>query len=108
MKIIQDLIENWHLILGAIIMAVVFVSAVIRFFRKPSSEQIKNLKEWLVWAVSEAEKELGSKTGILKLRLVYDWAIARFPCVQFISFHDFSIWVDEALEKTEKLIQQEK
>lgn len=55
--------------------------------------------EWLKWAVTEAEKLLGSKTGQLKLRQVYDWFCDKFPVVAAIlPFRVFSAWVDTALD----------
>ena len=61
--------------------------------------QIANIKEWLKYAVVEAERELGSGTGQLKLRMVYDMAVKQFPfIVQLIPFDTFSKWVDEALD----------
>lgn len=57
-----------------------------------------NAKEWLKWAVTEAEKALGSGTGQLKLRMVYDMFVEQFTWVStFVSFDTFSEWVDEAL-----------
>lgn len=55
--------------------------------------------EWLKYAVAEAEKYLGEKTGQLKLRLVYDWFVEKFPVIAaFLPFRIFSAWVDVALE----------
>lgn len=57
-----------------------------------------NVKEWLLWAVTEAENYLGSGTGKLKLRYVYDLCTERFPAVKYLlPFRVFSVWVDEAL-----------
>lgn len=57
-----------------------------------------NVKEWLLWAVTEAENYLGSGTGKLKLRYVYDQCVERFPAVKYLlPFSVFSKWVDEAL-----------
>ena len=57
-----------------------------------------NAKEWLKWAVLQAEKALGSGTGQAKLRMVYDLFVEQFPWfATFISFTTFSSWVDEAL-----------
>ena len=36
-------------------------------------------KEWLLFAVTEAEKSLGGGTGELKLHVTYDAFIKRFP-----------------------------
>ena len=57
------------------------------------------VREWLKYAVTLAEKELGSGTGQIKLREVYDWFIATFPVFgRLIPFSIFSKMVDEALE----------
>lgn len=56
------------------------------------------VKEWLKWAVTEAESYLGGGTGQLKLRYVYDLAVKQFPIIKYIiPFSVFSAWVDEAL-----------
>ena len=57
-----------------------------------------NVKEWLLWAVTQAEQYLGSGTGALKLRYVYDLAVEAFPPINLVPFAVFSTWVDEALE----------
>lgn len=57
------------------------------------------VKEWLKLAVTMAEKELGSGTGQLKLREVYDWFLNMFPVFsKIVPFSIFSKWVDLALE----------
>lgn len=57
------------------------------------------VKEWLKFAVTFAEKELGSGTGQLKLREVYDWFLNMFPVFsKIVPFNIFSKWVDLALE----------
>lgn len=62
-------------------------------------------KKWLLYAVTEAEKEFGSKTGAIKLRYVYELFMSTFPLLsKFISFKQFSQMVDEALEEMRHLI----
>ena len=93
------LIENWQAVVALACVLCMVLWAVISFCKLPNSEKIRNVKEWLKWAVVEAEKALGSQTGQLKLRLVYDMFCERFPEIaKFISFATFSGWVDEALE----------
>jgi len=56
-------------------------------------------KEWLKWAVCYAEEQLGSGTGQLKLRMVYDMFVEKFPVLaSILPFGIFSKWVDLALE----------
>ena len=67
---------------------------------------LMGFKNWLVWAVSEAEKVLGSGTGQLKLRLVYDMAVARFSIVaKLMPFKVFSNMVDAALKIMNEMIK---
>ena len=55
--------------------------------------------EWLIYAVTEAEKQLGGGTGALKLRLCYDWFVEKFPVIAaVVPFGVFSAWVDIALD----------
>lgn len=99
MDILGFIMNNWLTIILSIAALAVFVVKVVQFVRSPSDKQIENLKEWLKLAVTEAEAALGSGTGQLKLREVYDMAVEKFPWVgEFITFETFSTWVDEALE----------
>ena len=67
---------------------------------------LMGFKNWLVWAVSEAEAVLGSKTGQLKLHYVYDLAMARFPvAAKLIPFAVFSKMVDTALDIMRDMIE---
>lgn len=103
------LINNWYLIVaaGAVIGAVIY--GVIKFLGLSRDQQIANFQEWLKWAVAEAEKQLGSGTGQLKLRLVYDMAIEKFSWIaKLITFEEFSMWVDEALIWLNKQLESNK
>lgn len=101
------IIDNWFVFVGLIAIITMVVIACIKFFELPTSTQIKKIKEWLLWAVCMAEKELGSGTGTLKLRYVWDLFIQKFPMAsKFITFDMFSSLVDEAIEEMKKLLEQ--
>lgn len=103
------LVENWPAIIAIIAVIAAAASFVYNFVKLPHSAQIAKVKEWLLWAVAEAEKRFGSKTGQLKLRYVYDMFTARFPfAAKILSFEQFSNLVDEALEKFNKILQSNK
>lgn len=98
-------IDNWYLFVAAIAGGAVAGVISYRFFKMPTREQLDMVREWLLWAVTEAEKELGSGTGRLKLRQVYDLFIVRFPWLaKVISFSTFSELVDDALVEMRDLI----
>lgn len=102
-------VENWFLIIGLIALVTVAAYGVYVFIKRPTSEQIKSIKEWLLYAVTEAEKALGSGTGQLKLRYVYNMFIERFSYLaKFITFEMFSGLVDEALEEMKRLLETNK
>jgi len=99
------IIENWFIILGVAAIIVAAVIAIRLFLGLPTKAQIAKIKEWMLWAVTQAEFELGSGTGMLKLRFVYDLFVGRFPLVaRVVSFEMFSKWVDEALEEMKKML----
>lgn len=94
----EFIMENWMLIVAGLAAAVVAVVFAVDFFKANREQQIENVKEWLLYAVTLAEKELGSGTGKLKLRQVYDMFTTRFPWLaKVITFEKFSEMVDEAL-----------
>jgi hypothetical protein len=100
---------NTGVIFGIIILGILIGVSVYKFAKLDEEKKIANIKQWLRYAVIEAEQYLGSKTGQLKLRYVYDLAIRQFPwIVTLVTFEIFSGWVDEALEWMRDQIQQNK
>lgn len=94
--------------IGLIILAALAVIGVFvfKFLKLPTKEQIAKVKEWLLYAVTEAEKELGGGTGQVKLRFVYDMFITKFGLLaKMISFDRFSILVDEVLETFREMLK---
>lgn len=101
------LMENWYLFVGMMAVAAGIGAFIGKFLNLPSAEQRDKVKEWLLYAVTQAEAELGGGTGQLKLRSVYDLFVQRFPAVaKAISFDTFSLWVDEALEDMREMLKQ--
>lgn len=95
----------WFLIVAGIAVVSVVSIKVYNWLKKPNNEQLEQVRQWLIYAVAKAEKELGSGTGELKLRYVYNMFIAKFPAIAlFISFETFAEMVNKALEELEGLI----
>lgn len=91
----EFIIDYWVI---ALIVVLALVYKIVVFMKSPSQNQLAQVKEWLLYAVAQAEKKLGSGTGQLKLRYVYDLFILRFGTLaRMISFETFSALVDEAL-----------
>ena len=88
------IVENWF-----VIVAIAAVGGSIGY------KQLNKVREWLLYAVTKAEKELGAGTGKLKLRYVYDMFVARFEWLaKVITFDMFSMMVDEALEQMRTML----
>lgn len=97
--------KNMLLILCAVFIALLVIAVFIAV--KVFGEQ--KVKNWLVWAVGEAEKQFGGGTGQLKLRSVYNEFVKMFPKLSlFITFSRFSFLVDEALEILEVMLKNDK
>lgn len=91
------IVNNW----GLLLIPVMVVAGLIYLIRNDK----KKAKKWLLLACLEAEKEFGSKTGVIKLRYVYDMFLATFPLLsKFVSFEQFSDMVTAALEEMKHLI----
>ena len=66
----------------------------------------KSVSNYLLYAVSLAETELGGGTGRLKLAQVYSDFVAKYPILsKIIPFAVFSAWVDAALDEMRHLIR---
>ena len=99
------ILENWPLLVAGLCVVGVAVFAVCNFAGLPTDAQLAKVREWLLWAVTEAEKDLGGGTGKLKLRQVYDLFVTRFPWLATaISFELFSAMVDDALEEMREML----
>lgn len=90
MEVLTKILE----FLPVILTLVIFVIAGVLYF----VGQKNKAKDWLIWAVSQAEAQLGGGTGKLKLRYVYDSFIKQFPVFStFVTFTVFEEWVNQAL-----------
>ena len=70
---------------------------------------IDKVQSWLLWAVTQAEGEFGSGTGKLKLAMVYDLFIAKFPKLQaVIPYKLFSQLVDKSLDAMRDMLKNQK
>lgn len=103
----EFLVENWYMLLAGIALIGLLVGAAYVFLKRPTSSQVRKIKAWLLQAVIEAEKHLGSNTGELKLSFVYDKFIIKFPWMsKIISFEKFKNLVDMALAEMKDLMEE--
>lgn len=105
----QFIVENWYLIIAAIAVVAFGCYTVYVFAKKPTEAQLRSIRAWMLYAVTEAEKDLGSGTGRLKLRYVYDMFITKFPGLgKVVSFDMVSLMVDEALDEMRQMLETNK
>lgn len=101
--------DNMIIAIGIIIIIGVAAYAIYYFMNLSKEKQLEVVREWLLLAVIEAEKALGSGTGQVKLRFVYDLFIDKFKYLSLvISFPQFSMLVDDALETMKDMISNNK
>lgn len=88
---------GWLIVLG-----IILVAAIVLIIKDKS-----NAKKWLLYAVALAETELGSGTGELKLQMVYNEFVEKFPiAAKFVSFNGFKKLVDQALEALKDMMNK--
>jgi hypothetical protein len=101
--------DNIIITIGITIIVGAAAYALYYFMNLGKDKQIQMVKNWLLLAVVEAEKALGSGTGQLKLRYVYDLFLSKFKYLSLvISFSQFSLLVDEALDTMRNMIANNK
>jgi hypothetical protein len=90
--------DNIIIVMGVIGLVGIAIAALYYFMNLSKDKQIQMVREWLTYTVMIAEKELGSGTGQLKLRYVYDLFLSKFKYLSLVmSFEQFSLLVDDAL-----------
>lgn len=103
------IIDNWYILLAIVTLLISIGVIVYEFFGLPRGEQLRKIKELILYWVTLAEKEFGSGTGVLKLRYVYDLFTTKYPIIsKLISFERFSEWVKEALIDMEEILSKNK
>lgn len=103
------MMDNIVLAIGIIIIVGVAAYAIYYFMNLSKEKQLEVVREWLLLACIQAEKALGSGTGQVKLRFVYDLFIDKFKYLSLvISFEQFSTLVDDALDTMRDMISNNK
>lgn len=106
MEILKTLIENWLIFVIALILVLITVYAVLRFLKLTPKQQLDKVKTALLYMVTEAEKELKSKTGRVKRSMVWEWLVERFPIITlFITEEKYDELLDQALEEFKKMLE---
>lgn len=105
----MNILQYWPILVSFVSGVAVTIIFAIQFSKEPTDKKIQMVKEWLLYAVIQAEKDLGSGTGQIKLRYVWDMFLKTFPALaSVVSFEMFSALVDEALEQMRHLLATNK
>lgn len=100
-------VENWYVITTFICATILAIMKIVEFIGYPTEKKKQEIKERLLSYVTEAELELGSSTGQLKLSQVYDEFCSKFPYVKkWISFEEFGDMVDEVLPTMREILNK--
>lgn len=103
------MMDNILIAIGIMVIVGIIIAAIYQFIKLGKEKQLEIVREWLLYACIEAEKALGSNTGKVKLRYVYDLFITKFKYLSLIiSFEQFSMLVDESLETMREMISSNK
>lgn len=98
---------DYYNILVWAILAIGGAIAAFKFYKLGKQQQLDKIKEWLLLAVLQAEKELGSVSGQIKLLYVYNRFVDKFKIVSCImTFDMFKALVDDAIKDMKELIEE--
>lgn len=100
-------VDNWYIVVAISALITTGGLLIYTFLGLPTKEQVTKIKALLLYWVTLAESELGSGTGQLKLRYVFDLFTDKFKfTAKLVSFETFSLWVDEALEIMREMLEK--
>lgn len=106
MEIVKMILENWVYFFILLILGLLTVYAILRFMKLTPKQQLEKVKVALLYMVTEAEKELKSKTGRIKRSMVWEWLVERFPIVTlFITEEQYDKLLDQTLEEFRKMLE---
>ena len=106
MEILKMIIENWLIFVIVLILVLFAVYAVLRFLKLTPQQQLGKVKTALLYMVTEAEKELKSKTGRVKRSMVWEWLVERLPIISlFITEEKYDELLDQALDEFRKMLE---
>ena len=106
METVKMILENWVYFFILLILGLLTVYAILRFMKLTPKQQLEKVKVALLYMVTEAEKELKSKTGRIKRSMVWEWLVERFPIVTlFITEEQYDKLLDQALEDFRKMLE---
>ena len=106
MEILKMIIENWLIFVIVLILVLFAVYAVLRFLKLTPQQQLGRVKTALLYMVTEAEKELKSKTGRVKRSMVWEWLVERFPIISlFITEEKYDELLDQALDEFRRMLE---
>lgn len=104
--IIEFIIDHWLELICAYTVIFMFVVFCKNFLSLPKGEQFKQIKGWLLGAVTLAESQYGGGTGKIKLSVVYDKFVEKFPWIaKILTFEKFGEYVDDALVEMRRLLE---
>jgi hypothetical protein len=96
---------DYYNILIWAVLAIGGAIAAFKFYKLGKQQQLDKVKQWLLLAVIEAEQLLGSKTGEIKLKLVYSRFTEKFKVMsRIITYEQFKVLIDDALKEMKELI----
>lgn len=100
------LVDYWWLVVVLFAGGAVAGVAIYNFLKAPTTKQLEVIKDWLLYWVLQAEATLGGGTGKIKLSMVYDVFVQRFPWLaKIITYDTFGTLVDAVLEKMRGMLQ---
>ena len=107
MVVLTFIATYWlELLIGCILLGALG-TGIYKFSKLPIDKKYSRIRAWLLYIVTQAEKDWGSGTGPIKLSQVYDMFVARYPFIKtFISLETFDKLVDNALDEMRELLEK--
>lgn len=108
-QFLEYFVEHWAVLVGLTAVAYILFNSFQKFVGLPKVMKSEVIQTWILYAITEAEKEFGSGTGDIKLGKVYGDFAKTFPSLaRVISFEVFKSVVDDSLVALRAQLETEK
>lgn len=108
-KYLEWFFENWAILVGVLALLYFIYNSLKKFIKMPRLVRSEKVRVWILYAITEAEREFGGGKGEVKLGKVYGEFSKTFPAIaKIITFDTFKAMVDEALNAARVQLETEK
>lgn len=108
MVVLYWIFDNWFILIVFLCVLYATILHINQFLILSPKQRKEVMKDTILDLVLEAEKQLGSKTGEMKLQLVIKSFYKKYPIAKFLIKEDRLIaFIEDSVQKMKETLEEE-